>query len=246
MRGLNLPTRGSPLNLNTFSIAAHDPASGMFGICVSTRVPAVGAICPYARAGVGAVVTQARANPLFGIDGLDLLEKSYGAEVTLEMLLHLDQEPERRQLIVSDSQGHPAAYTGAGTDPWRGDLTGENYAVAGNLLVGEETITSMAEAFETSEGEWFTERLVRALEAGQAAGGDRRGKQSAAIYVVHTEPYPYLDLRVDEHPDPVAELRRIYEIVKVDLMPLVERLPTRANPEGDLGGEILGTALREE
>lgn len=245
MRRLNPQTRGSPLNLNTFSIAAHDPASGMFGICVSTRVPAVGAICPYARAGVGAVVTQARANPLFGIDGLDLLEKSYGAEETLDMLLHLDQEPERRQLIAIDSQGHPAAYTGAGTDPWRGHHTGDGYAVAGNLLVGEETLTAMARAFEASEGKWFTERLMRALEAGQTAGGDRRGKQSAAIYVVHTEPYPYLDLRVDEHPDPVAELRRIYEIVKTDLMPFVERLPTRANPEGDLGEEILNNAREE-
>lgn len=232
--------------MNTFSIAARDPASGMFGVCVSTKVPAVGAICPYARAGVGAVVTQARANPLFGIDGLDLLAKGYGAEKTIRALLDLDTEPERRQLLVVDSEGTPAAYTGSGCDPWRGHLTGENYTIAGNLLVGEETIAAMAEAYESSEGEWFTERLVRALEAGQRAGGDKRGRQSAAIYVVHTEPYPYLDLRVDEHPDPVAELRRIYELVKTDLLPLVERLPTRANPEGDLGSEIRGVVLPED
>jgi uncharacterized Ntn-hydrolase superfamily protein len=102
-----------PLEINTFSIAAYDPISGMFGTCVSTKVPAVGAICPYARAGVGAVVTQARANPLFGIDGLDLLEKSHGAEEAIRMLLHLDNEPERRQLLAIDSRGHPAVHTGS-------------------------------------------------------------------------------------------------------------------------------------
>lgn len=192
------------------------------------------------------MVTQARANPLFGIDGLDLLEKSHGAEEAIEMLLHLDTEPERRQLIVVDSHGRPAAYTGSGCDEWRGHITGDGYAIAGNLLVGEETLGAMAESYETSAGEWFTERLVRALEAGQAAGGDRRGRQSAAIYVVHTEPYPYLDLRVDEHPDPVAELRRIYELVKTDLLPFVEALPTREHPEGALGEEIRGTLIPED
>lgn len=234
------------LDLNTFSIAAHDPGSGMFGICVSTKVPAVGAITSYARAGVGAVVTQARANPLFGIDGLDLLEKGHGAEETISMLLHLDSEPERRQLIVIDSSGHPAAYTGSETDHWRGHRLGVDHAAAGNLLVGEETVAAMSEAYEASAGELFPERLVRSLEAGQAAGGDRRGRQSAAIYVVGSDPYPYLDLRVDEHPDPVSELRRIYEIVKSDLLPLVEALPGRENPRDELGEEIRGTLIPED
>lgn len=148
------------LDLNTFSIAAHDPDSGMFGICVSTKVPAVGAITSYARAGVGAVVTQARANPLFGIDGLDLLEKAHGAQETISMILHLDSEPERRQLIVIDSSGRPAAYTGSGTDHWRGHRLGADHAAAGNLLVGEETVAAMSEAYEASAGEPFPERLV--------------------------------------------------------------------------------------
>lgn len=234
------------LDLNTFSIAAHDPESGMFGVCVSTKVPAVGAICPYARAGVGAVVTQARANPLFGIDGLDLLEKGYSAEKTIRALLDLDDEPERRQLLVVDSRGRSAARTGSGCDEWRGHRLGDGYAVAGNLLVGEATVLEMAAAFEASAGRTLPERLVRSLEAGQAAGGDRRGRQSAAIYVVHTEPYPYLDLRVDEHPDPVAELRRIYEVVKGDLLPLLEALPTREHPEDALGDEIRGTFVPED
>lgn len=206
----------------------------MFGISVSTKVPAVGAITNYARAGVGAIVTQARANPLFGLDGLNMLQQGYGAEKTIRALLDSDHEPERRQLSIVDSGGHAAAYTG------------EGYSVAGNLLVGEATISSMAEAFESSAGEWFPERLMRALEAGQEAGGDRRGRQSAAIYVVHHEPYSYLDLRVDEHADPVDELRRVFEVVRTDLIPLVERLPTRANPEGELGEEILGSVLPED
>ena len=218
----------------------------MFGISVSTKVPAVGAITNYARAGVGAIVTQARANPLFGLDGLNILQQGYGAQKTIRALLASDHEPERRQLLVVDSSGRAAAYTGEGCDLWRGHRTGDNYAVAGNLLVGEDTIDSMAETFEATAGEWFPERLVRALEAGQAAGGDKRGRQSAAIYVVHHEPYSYLDLRVDEHPDPVAELRRVFEVVKTDLMPFVERLPTRANPEGSLGAELRGTVLPED
>ena len=234
------------LDLNTFSMAAHDPGTGMFGICVSTKVPAVGAITSYARAGVGAVVTQARANPLFGIDGLDLLEKGHGAEETLSLLLHLDSEPEKRQLIVIDSSGLPAVHTGTGTDYWRGHSLGKNYAAAGNLLVGGETVAAMSETYEASAGQPFPERLVRSLEAGQAAGGDRRGRQSAAIYVVWEDPYPYLDLRVDEHPDPVAELRRIYEIVKTDLLPLVQALPGRENPRDDLGDEIRGILIPED
>ena len=231
------------MDLSTFSIAAHDPTTGMFGVCVSTKVPAVGAICPFARSGVGAVVTQARANPLFGIDGLDLLEKGHDAQETLSMLLHLDPEPERRQLLVVDSQGRPAAHTGTETDAWRGQRLGANHVAAGNLLVGEETIAAMTDAYETSAGETFSERLIRSLEAGQAAGGDRRGRQSAAIYIVGAEPYPYLDLRVDEHPDPVAELRRIYEVVRLDLLPLVEALPGRENPRDDLGEEIRGVLI---
>lgn len=219
----------------------------MFGVSVSTKVPAVGAITNYARAGIGAIVTQARANPLFGLDGLDILQQGYGAEKTIRALLASDHEPERRQLLVVDSSGHAAAYTGESCDPWRGHRTGENYyAVAGNLLVGEDIIAAMAGVYESTAGEWFPERLVRALEAGQAAGGDRRGRQSAAVYVVHHEPYSYLDLRVDEHPDPVTELRRVFEVVKTDLMPFVERLPTRANPEGDLGPELRGTIFPED
>lgn len=234
------------LNLNTFSIVAYDATSGMLGVAISTRVPAVGAVCPFARAGVGAISTQARTNPLLGIDGLDLLEQGYSAEEVLEKLLDADPDPEMRQIIAVDREGRSAAHTGSETDPWQGHRTGDGYAVAGNMLVGEETITAMAEAFEASADEPLSERLLQALESGQSAGGDKRGRQSAALYVVRSEPYPYLDLRVDEHPDPVAELRRVHEVAKRELLPFVEAMPTRENPKGDFGEELKGKMLQED
>lgn len=217
----------------------------MVGVCTSTKVPAVGAITTYARAGVGAVVTQARANPIFGADGLELLRGGNGAQETVRRLLQDDPEPERRQLIVVPVESEIAAYTGSDTEDWRGHRVGENYAVAGNLLVGEETLAAMERSFMASEGP-LPERLVVALEAGQEAGGDSRGRQSAALYVVHDAPYPYVDVRVDDHPDPVAGLRRIFELMKKDLLPLVESLPTHNEPGAALGENIRGELIPED
>ena len=149
----------TPLTLNTFSIVARDRASGMFGVAASTRLPAVGVLVPYARAGVGAIATQARTNPLLGYDGLDLLQRGYDAEETLKILLGSDPEPEKRQVGIVDSQGRSAAHTGAEADPWRGHVTGDGYAVTGNLVAGEEVVLAMAAAFEASEGEILPERL---------------------------------------------------------------------------------------
>lgn len=229
----------------TFSIAASDPRTGMFGACVSTKFPAVGAITTFARAGVGIVVTQARANPLLAVDGLDFLERGYGADETLRRMLALDRDPRKRQLMVLDAACGVAVHTGAEADQYRGHFSGDGFAVAGNLLVGEETLTAMLEAYEGARDEKLPERLVRALEAGQAAGGDKRGRQSAALRVVGTEPYPYLDLRVDDHADPVRELRRVYEVAKVELLPFVEALPTREEPEEEMGEELRGTLIPE-
>lgn len=234
------------LNLNTFSIAARDPASGMLGIAVSTKVPAVGGLVPFARAGVGAIASQAWTNPLLGVDGLDLLEQGHSAEEALQKLLDADPEPELRQIIVVGADGAPATHTGFGTDPWCGHRVGDIYAVAGNMLVGEETILAMVEAFESSVQGAFPGRLLRALEAGQAAGGDKRGRQSAALYVVKSDPYPYLDLRVDEHSDPVVELRRVYEVAQRELLPFVEALPTRQNPRGGFSEDLKNQMLQDK
>lgn len=234
------------LNVNTFSLVARDSASGMLGTAVSTKVPAVGGWVPFARAGVGAIVSQAWTNPLLGVDGLNLLAQGHDATATLGKLLDADPEPDLRQIAVVDAGGDVAVHTGLGTEPWCGHLMGDGYAVAGNMLVGEETLLAMRESFESEVQGPFSERLLRALEAAQAAGGDKRGRQSAALYVVSSEPYPYLDLRVDEHQEPVAELRRVYEVASRELLPFVEALPTRNNPAGGFSEELRNRMLRSE
>ena len=212
-------------NLTTFSIVARCPQTGDLGVAVSTAIPAVGAINPFARARVGAIATQAYSNPYLGIDGLSLLAQDLSAAEVLEQLLRLDADREKRQLSIVDAHGTVAAFTGSQVQPWKGHREGSGYVVAGNLLVSDETILAMAETFEAARGS-LGERLVVTLEAGQAAGGDRRGRVSAALRVVRDEEYSYLDLRVDEHPEPVAELRRIFDLYTA--LPYLDDLhPTR-------------------
>jgi len=198
-------------SLATFSIVARCPQTGELGIAVSTAIPAVGAINPFARAGVGAIATQAVSNPHLGIDGLSLLAQGLPAPQALERLLEADADREKRQVSIVDARGHAAAFTGDEVETWKGHRIGPGYVVAGNLLVGEEIIRAMSGAFGAAQGP-LGERLLIALEAGQAAGGDKRGKVSAALLVVGDREYPILDLRVDEHPRPVVELRRIFDI----------------------------------
>lgn len=221
------------MKLNTFSIAARCTRTGELGVAVSTKVPAVGAICPFIRPGVGAVSTQAWVNPYLGPRILTELATGLSAEAALEKVIANEIDCEIRQVGVVDAQGGSAAYTGARTDAWTGHRTGLDYSVQGNMLVSEATVTAMVEAFTQSAAEPLTERLMRALEAGQAAGGDRRGRQSAALVVYGSEDYPFADLRVDEHPDPVVELRRILEVAKKELFPFLRALPTKANPRGN-------------
>jgi len=221
------------LRLATFSIAARAPDSELFGTAVSTKVPAVGSLCPFIRHGVGAVCTQAWVNPSLGPRILDKLEDGRTAQDALDAVMAGEPDREIRQVGVVDAKGGSAAFTGANTDAWTGHLTAPDYSVQGNMLVSGATIEAMAEAFEATRALDLGERLLRALEAGQMAGGDRRGRQSAALLVRGAEVYPLVDLRVDEHPDPVVELRRIFEVAKRELFPFVLALPSRANPSGD-------------
>ncbi|MBN2204445.1 MAG: DUF1028 domain-containing protein [Thermoleophilia bacterium] len=201
----------------TFSIVARDRSTGMLGMAVATKVLAVGAICPWVRAGVGAVATQAWVNPFLGPITLDLLEEGLDAGGALEEALAGDSCAPYRQLAVVDAEGRSAAYTGAKADPWCGHSHGDDYAVAGNLLVSEETVAAMETAYLTAHPEHdLADRLIAALEAGQAAGGDRRGRQSAAVVVMHRTVVPFIDLRVDDHPEPVAELRRLYTLLTTE------------------------------
>lgn len=214
----------------TFSIAARCRRSEMLGVATSSRALAAGALVPFAGAGVGTIASQSVANPYLGIDGLKLLASGLSPTDAVTRLLDADPGRDFRQLLVVDAQGRTAGHTGSRCISWCGHLSGPDYAVGGNILVGQETIRAMAEAFEASSDEELPERLMRALEAGQAAGGDRRGRQSAGLFVVHHEEYPHLDLRVDDHSNPVAELRRVFEVAKQELAIFGQGRPTREVP----------------
>ena len=230
--------------LNTFSIVARCAETGMLGVAVSTAVPAVGALCPYVRSGVAAVSTQAWVNPYLAIDALGLMAQGKPAPEALDAVLAGDDKKELRQIGIVDAAGRSAAFTGGDCTPWCGHILGDGVAIQGNMLVGAATLDAMAASFRGSAALDLAERLVRALEAGQAAGGDKRGKQSAALRIHHTEDYAWLDLRVDEHRDPVAELRRLYTVAKAQLLPFVAGMPRRGKPAGALPPEVSAMLLR--
>jgi uncharacterized Ntn-hydrolase superfamily protein len=198
----------------TFSFAARDPRNGMLGVAVSSKALAAGGGVPYVRKGAGAIASQSFVNPYLGIDGLVLLEQGLPAERAVEHLIEGDPGRELRQLGIVGVDGRTAAYTGERCIPWAGHVLGGGYVCLGNILVGERVVVAMAKEFERAVDEELPERLMQVLEAGQAAGGDRRGRQSAGIYVIAGEEYPWCDLRVDDHEDPVPELRRVFELWK--------------------------------
>ncbi len=230
----------------TFSIAGRDDETGAFGVAVSTKFFGVGSLCPFVEAGVGAVATQAFVNPTFGPRGLRLLAEGLSAQEALDALIASDEGREHRQLHIVDRAGRTAAWTGRETVTWAGHSPRTGFSVAGNMLVGEPTIMMMAEAFEANRGIEFAERLLRALEAGQQAGGDKRGRQSAALKVGTTEEYAHLDIRVDDHPDPVVELRRLFEEAKKEYLPFKQFLPTRTRPAGIYDRAVIDRIVQEQ
>lgn len=225
------------IKLNTFSITARCSKTGQFGVAVSTKVPAVGSLCPYAKAGVGGISTQSFVNPYIGVNGLKYLQDGLTASEVLERILTEDPDPQIRQFCIVDKHGKAVAFTGEKCDGWHGHIVGDNFAIAGNMLVSEQTIKEMADSFQKSEDQPLSQRLLKSLEAGQKVGGDKRGKQSASLLVVGEEEYPLVDLRVDEHEDPVKELRRVYEVAKKELFPFLQMLPTLKKPEGNFDFE---------
>ncbi|MEL6063909.1 MULTISPECIES: DUF1028 domain-containing protein [unclassified Methylobacterium] len=230
--------------LNTFSIAARCPRTGQLGVAVASAVPAVGGLCSYLRAGIGAVSTQSWVNPYLAARILDGLGAGLDPEAALAAALATDDRSDLRQLGLVDGQGRAAAWTGAGCTAAAGHRTGPGYAVQGNMLTGPGVLDAMAETFEGSAGCDLDERLMRTLEAGDAAGGDKRGKQAAALRIVAGEDYPCLDLRVDEHAAPVAELRRILGIARHQLVPFVAGMPRRDGPAGALPEAVSAMLLR--
>jgi uncharacterized Ntn-hydrolase superfamily protein len=201
---------------STYSIVACDLEAGEWGVAVQSRFLAVGAGVPAAEPHVGALATQALANMRYGPDGLALLREGLSAEEVVARLTEADGGRADRQLGVVDAQGRAATYTGSDCLEWAGGITGEGYAAQGNILVSEETVTALGSAFEATAGRPLAERLIEALAAAQAAGGDRRGQQSAALLVVRKDggymgtSDALVDLRVDDHPAPIEELRRIH------------------------------------
>ncbi|QTM99228.1 DUF1028 domain-containing protein [Sediminibacillus dalangtanensis] len=201
----------------TFSIVGVDPETGEHGIAVQSKFIAVGSVVPWAKAGVGAVATQAFANPSYGPQGLELLEKGYTPEEVIDLLTKDDPQREERQVGIVDAKGNSATYTGVHCYDWAGGTRGENFAAQGNILVNEATVSHMAKTFERSQGT-LAERLLACLQAAQEAGGDSRGKQSAALYVVKDKGGyggfndRLVDLRVDDHPEPIQEIIRLYQL----------------------------------
>lgn len=200
--------------VNTFSIVAYDPEKKEWGIGVASKFLAVGAVVPWAKAGVGAVATQSFANTTYGPKGLELLAEGKSAEETIKLLTDADKQKEQRQVGIIDAKGEAATFTGTKCQPWAGGKTGKNYTCQGNILAGEAVVNDMAKAFEEATGP-LAWRIIAALEAADTAGGDKRGKQSAAILIVR-ERGGYagfndrmIDFRVDDHEDPIKELGRI-------------------------------------
>ncbi|TFF92222.1 DUF1028 domain-containing protein [Candidatus Thorarchaeota archaeon] len=227
---------------STFSVLARDPENGDLGVIVQSKFPAVGSLVPWARAGIGAIATQAWANVSYGPRGLDFLKGGMTASEVLDVLLASDDGREHRQVAIVDSEGNVAAHTGDECMDWAGHVVGDNFACQGNILAGPDVIEAMSNAFESQSGD-LVDRLFAALKAGQSRGGDRRGMQSAAILVVRegggyeggTD--RYVDVRVDDHPRPIEELERIFAIYDMTLL-------NREDPsnlltiEGDLASQV--------
>jgi uncharacterized Ntn-hydrolase superfamily protein len=209
----------------TWSIVARD-ASGAFGIAIASKFFAVGALCRHVRSGVGAVATQALVNPFYGSVALDALAQGRTARDVIAQVIAGDDGREHRQIHLIGASGEAAVHTGSACVDWCGHTMGDGFSVAGNMLAGPQVVEQTAAAFRSAE------RLMAALTAGEAAGGDKRGKQSAALLIYTTEDYSALDIRVDDHADPLQELRRLYDKSLERYQPFIACLPSRARPAG--------------
>lgn len=228
----------------TFSIVGYDPKEKEWGIAVQSKFLGVGAVVPFAKAGVGAVATQSYANTSYGPRALQLMEEGKTAEEALEIITKDDPDKELRQVGLLDALGNPASFTGEGCYDWAGGMTGPHFAAQGNILVDEKTVEAMGQTFISTEGS-LAERLLAALNAGQLAGGDSRGQQSAALLVVkEAGGYGgfndrFIDLRVDDHPEPITELIRIYHLRQLYFA------PSKADRISAIEGEVKEELVRE-
>ena len=216
----------------TWSIIARDPVTGQFGIAVATKFFAVGARVPHIAAGYGGVATQALVNPYYGIDGVKLLREGRDVSDIVDTLTAADDGRESRQLHIMDAKGRIAAHTGRECIDWCGHIQGDGFSIAGNMLAGAAVLDDTAKAYLANAGLPFAQRLITAMHAGEAAGGDKRGKQSAALLIHGDEEWSALNLRVDDHTDPLRELARLEQVSRERWVHFRAFLPTRDNPAG--------------
>lgn len=218
----------------TFSAVALCARTDQLGVGAVTGTPGVGQLLTWALRRVGAIATQAWVNPYLGIDGLDLLANGHPAGKTLDAVLALDDGCVLRQVGIVDAKGRSAAFTGEQCEGWAGHRTGEGWSVQGNMLKSSETVDACAQVVAECTDLDLVERLLRGLEAGEAAGGDKRGSRSATVYIVATEQFPLWDLRIDDDPDPLPTLRRLQVSFAEELLPQIRKLPTREDSMGGL------------
>lgn len=229
----------------TWSIVAYDEATNGLGVAVASKFFAVGAYCPYMKAGAGAVSTQSLINPLLGSWSLGLLSAGLPAPETIDAVIAADHGRDTRQLHGVDCRGRAAAFTGTDSVDWAGHRLDQGVSVAGNMLVGPAVVEDCLATYLAHAGLPFAERLLRALHAGDLAGGDKRGRQGAALRVLGSEDYPQLDLRVDDHADPLGELWRLYDVAHERSLVRVALMPTRADPLGLHRFEDLEAAISD-
>jgi uncharacterized Ntn-hydrolase superfamily protein len=216
----------------TWSIIARDNATGQIGIAVATRFFAVGARVPHIAAGIGGIATQALVNPYYGIDGIKLLREGRTPRDIVETLIAADSGHQSRQLHIMDAGGQIAAFTGRDCVDWCGHTEGNGFSIAGNMLAGASVLDDTAKSLIAGEKLAFAQRLIAAMRAGEAAGGDKRGKQSAALLIYGEEEWSDLNLRVDDHTDPLGELQRLEAVSRERWVHFRKYLPTRQNPAG--------------
>jgi len=227
----------------TWSIIAKDNATGQFAIAVATRFFAVGARVPHIAARIGAIATQALINPYYGIDGLKLLREGRAPGEIVELLIASDAGRESRQLHIMDASGRVAAYTGKECVDWCGHVEGDGFSIAGNMLAGAGVLDDTAKAYVANDSMPFARRLIAAMRAGEAAGGDKRGRQSAALLIYGEEEWSNLDLRVDDHADPLAELERLEAVSRERWVHFRKYLPSRKNPAGITDRKIIDAGI---
>jgi uncharacterized Ntn-hydrolase superfamily protein len=227
----------------TWSIIARDSLTGQFGIAVATRFFAVGARVPHIAAGIGGIATQALVNPYYGIDGLKLLRERQNPSDIVKTLIAADSGHASRQLHILDAGGRIASHTGRDCVDWCGHVEGNGFSIAGNMLAGARVLDDTAIAYIASEKLPFAQRLIAAMRSGEAAGGDKRGKQSAALLIHDEEEWSALDLRVDDHADPLAELERLEAVSRERWVHFRKFLPSRNNPAGITDRETIDAGI---